>query len=68
MRRDRHNESNRHFLNFAKALKNGRKNVYYSKTQMEKARNAVAFIFRGKRFGPGAGNQLPRILSLVCSV
>jgi len=59
MRTNRHDESNRHFLNFAKTLKNGCKNLYCSKTQMEKARNTVAFIFRGKRFGPGAVNQLP---------
>jgi hypothetical protein len=35
---------------------------------MEKARRAVAFISRGKRFGPGSGNQLPWIMSSVCSV
>jgi hypothetical protein len=59
MRTDRHDESNSHFLNFAKAPKNESKNLYYSKTQMEKARNAVAFISRGKQFGPGARNRLP---------
>jgi hypothetical protein len=37
----------------------GAKILYYSITQMEKARRAVAFISRGKRFGPGSGNQLP---------
>ena len=68
MRTERRDESNSHFLDFSKAPKNENKNLYYSKTQMEKARNAVAFISRGKGFGPGAGNQLPWILSLVCSV
>jgi len=59
MRTDKHDESNSHFLNIAKAPKNGSKNLCYSKTQMEKARDAVSFISRCKQFGYGAGNQLP---------
>ena len=59
MRTNKHDESNSHFLNIAKAPKNGSNNLCYSKTQMEKVRDAVAFISRGKKFGSGAGNQLP---------
>ena len=48
MRTNGHDESNSHFLNFAKAPKSESKNLYYNKTQMEKAKNSVPLFLEVK--------------------